>query len=113
LPIGETGVENASSSVLKTKELSQSPIAEPIGNSLNRSRIMERQRSSDAFATLVTVAFLLVAASGNSLVLLVAAAVALVLGWVFFRPREARTIALAALVGAVVAALVVAAKQLH
>jgi hypothetical protein len=112
--IGETGVENASSSLLKIEALSQAPITEPTGNTLNRRKIMASQRSSEAFAALVTVGLLLLAAWGNALVLLVASAVALVLGWFFFRPRETRTIALAALIGGVIAAiLVVVAKRLH
>ena len=75
---------------------------------------MQSQRSSSLFAALVAAGFLLLAAWGNALALLVASFLALVIGWVFFRPREARGMVLAALLGAVVAAVIVAvAKRLQ
>jgi len=75
---------------------------------------MQRQRSSDIFAALVAAGFLLLAAWGNALALLVASALTLVIGTVFVRPWDGRRAALAALTGAVVAAVIAAvAKGLH
>jgi hypothetical protein len=76
---------------------------------------MESRRSSDGFfAALVAVTLLLLTAWGNAFGLLVAAAAGLVVGWVFLRPRDGRHVALAALTGAVVAALIIiVAKHLH
>jgi ABC-type branched-subunit amino acid transport system permease subunit len=74
---------------------------------------MESRRSSNVFAALVATGLLLLAAWGNALALLLASAVGLAIGWVFFR-WDGRRAALAMLTGAVVAAvLVVVAKQLH
>ena len=74
---------------------------------------MVSRRSSDAFAALVAVGFLLLVAWGNAFALLLASAVGLVIGLVFFR-RNGRHVALAILTGAVVAALsFVVAKHLH
>ena len=75
---------------------------------------MQSQRSSEVSGALVAAGFLLLAAWGNALALLVASVLALLLGWVFYRPHDARAAALAALLGAVAAAVVIAiAKQLH
>jgi hypothetical protein len=75
---------------------------------------MESRRSSNAFAALVAAGLLLLAAWGNALALLLASAVGLVIGWVFFRPRDGRRAALTMLSGAVVAAvIVVVLKRLH
>ena len=75
---------------------------------------MERQRASNLFAALVAAWLLLLTAWGNAFALLVAPAAALVVGWVFFRPRDGRATALTILTGGVVAALVVVVlRRLH
>jgi hypothetical protein len=72
---------------------------------------MQNERPTSIFAALVAAGFLFLAAWGNALALLVASALALVIGWVFFRPPDARVTVLAALCGAVVAAVIVAVAQ--
>jgi hypothetical protein len=81
---------------------------------LKGEMVMQSQRSSSLFAALVAAGFLLLVAWGNALALLVASALAMVIGGVFFRPRNARAAALVALIGAIVAAVIVAvAKRLQ
>jgi hypothetical protein len=69
---------------------------------------MIRQRSSDAFVTLVAAGLLLLMAWGDAVALLVASVLGLLVGWVFFRPRDVRAAVLAALMGAVIAVVIVA-----
>jgi hypothetical protein len=68
---------------------------------------MQVRWSSGVFAALVAAGFLLLTAWGNAIALLVASVLALVIGWVFFRPSDARATALASLIGAAVAAIIV------
>ncbi len=72
---------------------------------------MLRQRSSDAFrALLVAAALLLLTAWGNAVAMLVVSVLALLIEWVFFRPRDrnVRAAVLAALIAAAVAVVSVA-----
>jgi hypothetical protein len=79
-----------------------------------RERIMQRQMSSHGFAALVAAGLVLLTAWGNAHALLVASMLGLVIGWVFVRGWDGRRATLAALTGAVVAAVIVAvAKHLH
>jgi hypothetical protein len=76
--------------------------------------VVQRQISSEGFAVLVAAGFLLLAAWGNAHALLVVSALALVIGGVFVRGWGGRRATLAALMGAVAAAvIVVVAKHLH
>jgi hypothetical protein len=73
---------------------------------------MESRRSSDTFAALVTVGFLLLVAWGNAFALILTSAVGLAIGLVFFR-WDRRHVALATLAGAVAAVIVLMAKRPH
>jgi anti-anti-sigma factor len=82
--------------------------SERAARAMERRKTMETRRSSDLFAALVTAGLLLLAAWGNALALLVAAAAALIFGWVFFRPRNPGVVLVAALARAAIAAIIVA-----
>jgi hypothetical protein len=72
---------------------------------------MRARRSSGVFAAVVAAALLLLTAWGNAPALLIASVLALMIGWVFFRPANPRAAAWAAVLGAVVAAVLAAVAK--